>query len=64
MRLVDNDNYLAVQAVLAVVVTILDDLVVDILENEKHLRIGYGRIAVGKHGLEVKYREVLIRRNG
>ena len=64
VRLIDHDHDLAVQTVLGVVITVLDDLVVHVLEHQEHLRIGDGRVAVGKEGLEVEDREVLIGGNG
>ena len=60
MRLVDHHHNLPVQSVFRIIITVLDDLVIYVFQNQQHLRIGDRCIPVRQHGLEVKYREILI----
>ena len=60
---VDDHDDLAVGAVFQIVVPVLDDLVIQILQNQKHLCIGDGVIAVRQHGLEVENGEVFVGRD-
>ena len=62
--LVDDHHYLALQAVLGVVVPVLDDLVVNILQHQQHLGVGNGAVAIGQQALEVEHREVLVGGDG
>ena len=55
MGLIDYNYDLTVQAVTQVVIPVLNDLIIDILQHQKHLRIGDGGIPVRQQGLEVKY---------
>ena len=64
MRLVNNHHDLAFQAVLGIVIPVFDDLVIDILQYQQHLRIRNSIIAVGKQGLEIKDGKVFFCGNG
>ena len=64
MCLIDDYYNLTVQLVFQVVIPVLDDLIIDILQYQKHLGVGNGGVPVRQQGLEVEYREVLIRGNG
>ena len=64
MGLIDYNNDLPLQIVPDVIITVFDDLIIDILQHQKHLGIRNGGISVCQQGLEVKYREILFGRNG
>ena len=64
MGLIDNDYDLPLQVIPEIVIPVLDNLIIDILQNQQHLRVGYGGVPVRQKGLEVEYREVLIRGYG
>ena len=63
VRLINDDHDLALEAVLHVVIAVFDDLVVDVLEHQQHLRVGNRLVAICQHTLEVEHREVGIRRD-
>ena len=60
---VDYHDNLALGSVFHIVVAVLDDLVVEPLKNQQHLRVRHCIVLVGEQRLEVKYDEVLVRRD-
>ena len=61
MRLVDNNDDLALHIIFGIVISVLYDLVVDVFEYQKHLGIRDHGVAVCEQALEVKYGKVLVR---
>ena len=61
MRFVHYDDDFPVRAVFQIVVAVFDDLVFEVLQNQKHLRIGDQPVLVGEQFLKVETHEVFVR---
>ena len=47
-----------------IVILVLDDLIIYVFQNQKHLRVGYGTVTVCQKALEIKYSKIFVRSNG
>ena len=61
MRLVHYDDDFPVRTVFQIVVAVFDNLVFEVLQNQKHLRVGYQPVLIGEQFLKVETHEVFVR---
>ena len=61
MGLVHYNDDFPVRTVFQIVVAVFDDLVFEVLQNQKHLRVGYQPVFIGEQFLKVETHEVFVR---
>ena len=60
MTFVHYDDYLPVRAVFQIVVAIPDNFIFEILQDQKHLRVGYLSVLICEQFLKIETHEVFI----